>query len=192
MKIAHLRMLDRTAGVCALAAVSAWVMVGRLCGRRRRPATGEAARILVVKFWGMGSVVLSFDFFQALRQRYPAARIDAVTMRSNRQIFAMAGPFQSVYAIDTSTLWRTVSQGCAAILSLRRQPYDLIFDLEFTSRLSALFVGLLRGKQKIGFRYAGLWRGDCYTDSVLFDERAKLSRSLLSLLRAVTGAIPSR
>ncbi len=62
----------------------------RLFGRRRSAPPPEAVRrILLLKMWGMGSVVLASPLLAKLRSRYPNARIDFLSLRENEPLLRL-------------------------------------------------------------------------------------------------------
>jgi ADP-heptose:LPS heptosyltransferase len=178
--INFLRLLDRSVGVPACVLLRAI----------RFPRKGGAKplrRILVIKFWGMGSIVLAYDFFQRIRAQYPSARMVALTLAQNRFAFTMSGLFDEIVALDIKHLWR-VPFNCVKLLArLRKERFDLLFDLEFTARFSALWAGVLRVRQSAGFTYPGIWRGDFFTHPVPFDEKSHIKNNFLDLARPFVG-----
>ena len=50
------------------------------------PAPESVSKILVLKLWGMGSIVLASPLLERLRERHPQARIDFLTLRENAAI----------------------------------------------------------------------------------------------------------
>jgi len=72
MTLSQMKFLDKYLGwvLCALlSALEGAVSVFR--GSRRAAVAGEEPRILLVKFWGMGSIVLASPLFKVVRERYP-------------------------------------------------------------------------------------------------------------------------
>src|SRR6185503_1926652 len=58
----------------------------------RRPPVAPAAEIenvLVIKFWGMGSIVLATPALRALKKAYPRCRVTILTFEQNESICRM-------------------------------------------------------------------------------------------------------
>ncbi len=178
MKIKYLRLLDKYLGFLLC------LILFMFKPPRRRPPVSEGGKfnkILVIKFWGFGSIILAYDFFQVIRRKFPDAYICALTLKQNRQIFEMSGLFDEVISIDIRSPLRLFAELAKPVFSLSRRSFDVSFDLEFTARFSAIVSCLINAKKRIGFRYGGIWRGDCFTDTVRFKENEKLKKSFLDL-----------
>ena len=183
MKIKYLRWLDKSIGLLICAGLFLPAQARKVFAARQKfPVNGsDVTRILVIKFFGLGSIVLGFDFFYLLRKKYPCAYICVLTLEQNKGIFEMTGLFDEVITIGVRTLTQVLKQGLKALADTRRKRFNLAFDLEFTSRLSAAFLYLTNATSKIGFKYKGVWRGDFLDGCVEFREDVKLRKSILEL-----------
>ena len=84
--------IDRRVGplLCAIL-----LGVKRLSRRpRTAPSPDAVRRILLVKFWGMGSIVLASALIGRLRAMYPEARVDFVSLRENEPLLGLAPSIQ--------------------------------------------------------------------------------------------------
>lgn len=190
MKIKYLRLLDKYLGFLFCVILS---MLKRM-GRKRPACTGgQFNKILVIKFWGFGSIILAYDFFQVIRRKFPGAYICALTLKQNKQVFAMSGLFDEVIGIDIKNPLGLPVELAGHISSLRKRSFDLSFDLEFTARFSAIVSCLINAEKRIGFKYDGIWRGNCFTDTLQFSENKKLKKSFLDLagLAGVDTGVPA-
>ncbi len=187
MKIRYLRLLDKYLGFLLIAAAS---IIERFLKDADLSATRKIDRMLVIKFWGFGSIVLGYDFFQSIRKKLPDTHICVLTLKQNSQIFSITGLFDEIIDIDIRNLPSFAIDSIRTILYLRKKSFDISFDLEFTSRFSALISCLINAKKRIGFQYDGIWRGRCFTDTLHFREDAKLKDSyseMISFIRNDTG-----
>ena len=129
--------IDRRIGplLCALL-----LAVKRLLRRERPAPTPDGVRrILVLKFWGMGSIVLASPLFARLRERHPNAEIHFVSLRENEPILALYPQVDRVHSIDLGRgVPRFLLDTVALIRELRRERYDLLLDFEFFTRFSAI------------------------------------------------------
>ncbi|MFA5090957.1 MAG: glycosyltransferase family 9 protein [Candidatus Omnitrophota bacterium] len=147
----------------------------------RRSLPKPVRKILIIKFWGFGSIVLALDFLQLLRRNYPLAQIYAVTLRQNRKIYEMSGLCDGIADIDIKQMPLFLFELIRLVFFIRRSAFDVAFDLEFTSRFSAFFTYLSGAKKRLGFKYSGAWRGACFTQELAFSEEKKLRHSYLDL-----------
>ena len=67
-----MRRIDQYLGppICLLLGAAKF-LVDRI--RARAGGAGEIRKVLVVKFWGLGSIVLSTPALRALKKKYPGA-----------------------------------------------------------------------------------------------------------------------
>jgi ADP-heptose:LPS heptosyltransferase len=185
MKVAYLRWIDKYLGLV----LSFILLAPAGLNRKKIPPSGQKRidRILIIKLWGFGSIVLMYDFFQNIRKSFPGASLCAFTFRQNSQVFKITGIFDEIYELDITDLKRSVFsfifQSIKVIWRLRRKSFNISFDLEFTSRLSAVVSFLINAEQRIGFYYEGIWRGNFYTKDAPFHENQKLESSLSELLK---------
>ena len=60
-----------------------------LLGRSKSQQAGfpaTARNILFLKFWGMGSIILTAPAVQAVRQKFPQAKLHYLTFEVNREV----------------------------------------------------------------------------------------------------------
>ena len=91
--------VDRRVGpaLCALL-----LAARNLFRRRRDPSPDPVRKVLLLKFWGMGSIVLATPLLERLRARHPQARVDFVTLRENAALLALVPGVGRVVALDLS------------------------------------------------------------------------------------------
>ncbi|MFH1380194.1 MAG: glycosyltransferase family 9 protein [bacterium] len=126
--------------------------------------------ILVMKFWESGCIILASPCFRALREKYPDVRITFLTLAVNKEICGMLGFADEIIALDIQKgIIRFAFQIFKLVPCLRRKQYDLLFDLEFLSRFSALVTFGIAPRQSYGFSSPGYWRGNFHTQGVYFN-----------------------
>jgi lipopolysaccharide heptosyltransferase II len=173
--------IDRRIGPVLCAALLA---VKRLSGHRGElPAPEEVRKILLLKMWGMGSIVLASPLLGRLRARYPNARIDFVTLLENAPIVRMYPEVERLITIDLGggTL-RFLLATLRTLRSIRREGYDLLLDLEFFTRFSAIFSFLAGPRWSHGFSAKGNWRGKLHDVEVPFNAYHHVASNFLTVL----------
>ena len=75
------------------------------------------------------------------------------------------------------------SPPCARCATLRRERYDLLYDLEFFTRFSAIFSSLARARRSHGFSSKSQWRGRLHDVQVPFNAYHHVALNFLTLLR---------
>lgn len=117
-----------------------------------RPAAGGRARILVIKFLGLGSVVLATPLLQRLRTRHPAAELTLLTFADKAALAQLYPVIDAAVAIDASSFAVFVRDTLRFLWRERHRSFTLVCDLEFFSYYSALLAVLVGGGVRRGFR----------------------------------------
>ncbi len=118
-------------------------------------------RILVVKIADLGDTVLVLPALQALRQRFPTARIDLLTSPIGREVAVLCPAIDSVHVLDKArlrsgpglvtllrTCWRLARTGYDAVVLLHHLTTGagrLLYRLVATAARSPVVVGLDNG-----------------------------------------------
>ena len=161
-------------------------------GERPPLAAEDVRKVLLLKMWGMGSIVLATPLLEAIRQRYPGARVDFLTLTENRAILDRIPGIDDVVLVD---LRRGVAgfllDTLRSIRAIRREGYDLLLDLEFFTRFSSIFSFLAKPRRSHGFSAKGKWRGKLHDVEVPFNAYNHVALNFLDLLRGQTPP-PSR
>jgi lipopolysaccharide heptosyltransferase II len=156
VRIATMKAIDRRVGraLCAL--------LGAVSPARPKamPAPESVREIALVKFWGMGSIVLMTPAIALLRAKYPQARLTFVTQAANGELLKLVEGVDAVLPLElgrgvgafASSLWQLVIQ-------VRRARFDLWIDCEFLTRFSALLTGVSGAKVRAGFHASEVPRG---------------------------------
>jgi heptosyltransferase-1 len=121
----------------------------------RFPAIDNSAplNVLIVKTSSLGDIIQSFPVLNYLHRRFPRIAIDWAVEESHASIAASHPLIRRAVALDIKGLkqrwhrpfaWKTLLQ------NLRREKYDLVFDLQGNCKSGAITL-LSRGKAKVGF-----------------------------------------
>ncbi|MFH0983928.1 MAG: glycosyltransferase family 9 protein [Candidatus Omnitrophota bacterium] len=143
-------------------------------------------KILFLKFSELGAIVLAYPLMARVKRMCPGADLYFVTFERNRELLKLMNglvPAKNVFLVREDPLG-FVWDFLAAIFRLRGQGIDVIFDLEFFSRVSAIFSYCVHAPKRIGFhRYTleGLYRGDLLTHQVLYNPTAHITKNYLAM-----------
>lgn len=161
-------------------------LIGLVCWwRATQPCRQEPAsvkRILFVKFWGIGSIILAEPTLRYLRKKYPQARLDFLTLAQNQELFTFIPQVDRVYCLDFINLWRFVLSAILLIVQLRRQCYDLIIDAEFFANFSALVSRLANPRCLVGFSRPGASKSRLLDITVPFIDEQHAADNFLRLV----------
>ena len=147
MNISWMRWIDHKVGnvVC-----SAFALAKRLESPfARKP--DAIKKIAVMKFFGMGSIVVASPAMAALRDAYPEAEILFVTFKANSEILKILALSDRSILIDNSSLGKFVGTTTRAAYELWSEDVDLALDLEFFAKFPLVLSSLSRIPLKAGF-----------------------------------------
>lgn len=183
MTVRTMRTIDRFVGVplCLLAGA-----LGRYVSRGRTPSDLPGA-ILVLKFFGLGSILLSAPFLVALRERYPHATIIYLTFSSNRELLEKLPQVSVRLTISTSNMFRFIRDTFTSIALLRRSAVDIVFDLEFFSKFSTLLSTFSGAPLRVGYELPTRWRKWNLTHPVPLDHSSHVGAIFMRQLGALAA-----
>jgi lipopolysaccharide heptosyltransferase II len=184
LNFTQMRWMDRHLGGVLCRCFS---VVNRLKRWRRRPAEEplHPQKILVMKYFGLGSLLLASPMVRALRRRFPEARIDLLTIEQNRIIAEVLPIFDNVHTVDTRNLSSVVISMAKALRHIRRERYDVVVDAEFFSRLSTLVSYFARARYSVGFYLPEIWRGNFLTHPVHFNHYRHAVLAFMALAKSL-------
>src|SRR5688572_22953063 len=125
-----MRRIDAVVGNLACSVLATAKQVQAPFARPR----GEVRKIVVMKFFGLGSIVVASPSLVALRELYPNAEIHFVTFKGNRELLELLGLTDKNYFIDPSTPVAFARSTLATIRTLHAENCDLAIDLEFFAK----------------------------------------------------------
>jgi ADP-heptose:LPS heptosyltransferase len=154
--------------------------------RRRKP---RAARVLLIKFWGVGSLELLTPAVRTLRRRHPSASLTLLSLSPNAAFAEGLGIFDHVMPFDVATpSWpRMLGRILELVRDLRRNRFDIVYDFEFFTRFSAV-ISLLSGAALTrGFAAPTVWRGGFHAETVPFNRYWHVARNFRCLAGGESG-----
>ena len=152
-------------------------------GERQNPhgSVKDKPVIVVSKYFGMGSIILSVPLLRQIRSRYSSARIIFLSFASNREIIGFLPYIDEAIFIRTALLHMSFDI-VKTLWKLRRMRVDLFFDLEFFSRFSALMNFGSGAVTRVGFHTLSLnRRGHLLTHRVYWNSNRHAAQNFLAL-----------
>ena len=179
MTINVMRIADRYAGIplCWLAGL--WLRFST----SRNPSPDNWNTILVMKFFGLGSLLLSTPFLSALKRRLPEVRIVYLTFAANKELLDKLPQPDIKLLIGTSSPGAFVRSTVGAIRTLRGLSVDAVFDLEFFSKFSTLISSISGASVRVGYDLPARWRRMNLSHPVLLDQSTHATRLFAAQLR---------
>jgi len=190
MHVDALRLLDRLIGVPVCWALT--VMRGTARLLRRSEALPTPRRILIIKLSEMGSTVLAYPALAELKKNSPTAELFFLVFKNNSAIVGALNlvPSKNVIGIDNKSPVRLVMSGLRALWAALSAGIDTTIDMDFYSRLTAIFSFIACRGNRVGFhRYndEGLYRGNLLTHRVLYSPHVHTSVAFMALVKSLYG-----
>lgn len=176
------KYLDRYVGIILCYVLAALHLIREMIAPRE--SWISVRRILLVKFWGFGNIVLLLPIFRLIRRRYPRAEIHLLTLEANRQILTGNTDLDKVWTVDDSGGIKLASSMLKALVGLRKAKIDLFLDFEQFARTSTLFGFLIGAPQRVGLKTPRQGRYLLYTAPVNYDDEQHMSRTFLDIARS--------
>ncbi len=183
MTLNTLRYLDRKIGIplCYLAYFSKKFLFRHNCYEFEKE---KVKKILVIKIWGIGSIVLASPTFQNLKINFPDSEIWFLTQEGLEYLYPTKF-FSHIETIRLNGFFPAIINFLKLIVKFRRQKFDLVIDLEIVSRYTALISYFCGAKTKVGFEIMGQNKDKLYDVKAIFHEGKHVSKMFLSTLDAL-------
>jgi len=108
-------------------------------------------KILLIKFWGIGSITLSTPLLVQLKKLWPSAEIHYLTLESNAELCSLIIEINYLHTVSLATAATFIRTLMRVILALRKHRLDIVYDLEFFTNISAIVSFLTGTQRRIGF-----------------------------------------
>ncbi len=112
--------------------------VRKLFVRSPYPIKPEGIKnILLLKFFGMGSIILATPMMRALETKLPNAKLVIFTFASNKEICERIELIDEIVTVDPGNPFRIIKSLLKGIWRIRRKRCEISIDLEFFAKSSA-------------------------------------------------------
>jgi len=189
MKVSTMRALDRGLGrpLCALA-----TGLRRAMPEPPPRSRDEVRRVLFVKLSEMGALVLAAPAFAEAGRLFPRAETWLLCFDENAEIAEVAAGFprERIVRVAGRGPGGTIAALLGAVRRIRALRFDVVIDLEYFSRVSALVSFLSGAPVRAGFhRFAaeGLYCGDLYTHRATWNAHLHVAQSMAVLVRSAAA-----
>jgi heptosyltransferase-2 len=151
--------------------------------RKKELPLQKVRKILFIKFWGIGSIILSEPALRWLRKTYPEAEIHYLTLAQNKPLFDLIPLVKRIHVLPFTNPLIFLFNSLLLIRSLRKEKYELIFDGEFFVNFSALLAQWAGANRVLGFARNNGIRKYLLDSSVPFLNEIHTSKQFLNLVQ---------
>lgn len=192
MNIKTMKYIDETFGPVVCFILFWYNLAKKLFIPKYTIAPEKIKNILLIKFFGMGSIVLAGPLLRALKARFPNAKILMLTFPSNREICARIKEIDKIVTVDSSGFMKAVWTMLGAISHLRKKRCEISIDLEFFAKSSTVVQYMCGARVRVGYFIIQqgillkmLWRGNLLTHDVYYNPHRHASEVFLALGRKI-------
>ncbi|MEN3013171.1 MAG: glycosyltransferase family 9 protein [Endomicrobiia bacterium] len=186
MKLSLMQKIDKILGppICTVLTIYDKVLLLLKIKSQKNNFQLDNCRILVLKFWGMGSIILAMSVIKKVKERLPNCKIYFLTLLRNKEL--LEGYKHIIDGcvfldIDKSFL-KFIYDLIKILITIRKLKLSLLIDLEFFTRFSAIISYLSGVKNKAGFAAWEVWRGFLHTTTVPFNRYWHVKKNFTNLI----------
>lgn len=140
-------------------------------------------KILITKFWGIGSIILASPTIRAVREKFPNAKIIFLTLDKNKGLYEDSGLFDEILYFKLDSIPSVFSNFLITVLKLRKQKIDLAIDLDVFAMFTTLLFSLSNIKYKIGHTIGKRGKELLYEKNAVYNNKQHISDSFFDLAR---------
>lgn len=168
MNIGFVRFVDRYIGILISEFLYIFFLVQRIFLRKNIDEK-NIHKILQIKFYGIGNIVMLLPTMAAIRGHFPDAEIDMLSLSSNREMLEGNRFIDNSYFLKYgNNLFQLFVSFFKNIWILRRKKYDMILDFEQFAKISSIMAFLIGARIRIGFETPAQRRDLLYTKKVIY------------------------
>jgi ADP-heptose:LPS heptosyltransferase len=139
-------------------------------------------KILFIKMWGIGNIVLLLPILKKVRERYSDSKIYFLTLESNKG-FLENSPYLTDVFYFTTNLFKIPIDFLKYVLIVKKLKIDLLLNFEQCNRFSIIFSYLTASESRIGFEIKRCYYNSLYTKTIKNNPELHVSENFTELAR---------
>ena len=150
MNLDFIRIIDKLFGH-----VIACMLCLCIYGKRMFPCGKESAqikKILVVRFFGFGNLVLAFPTIKKISELFPDAKICLLTINKNKHLYDAVDFVDKTVYINVYSVKDFVFSLLRVFFYLRREKFDMAVDFEIFAYISTFLIYMCGIKRELGIK----------------------------------------
>lgn len=145
----------------------------------------QVKKILVVRFFGFGNLVLAFPTIKKISELFPDAKICLLTINKNKHLYDGVDFVEKTVYINVDSTKDFVFSFLNVVFSLRKEKFDIAVDFEVFAYISAFIIYMCGIKKRVGYKLEGYLRGPLYTTAVIYNDHQHISKVFYDLAIAL-------
>ncbi len=184
MKIKLMKELDHWLGLPLCSICGVWCKLTQFF-KFKKKVSQKPKQILILKWFGIGSIVLFSPFLKRIKEHFPESKIIFLTFESRREILELLRICDEIRTISVKNIFRFIRDVFCQLIKFGVNGVDICIDLEFFSKFSTLMCFLSGAKMRIGFYLPFWWRNSIINFPVYFNPTKHITRSYKMICRVL-------
>lgn len=152
--------------------------------RRKRSLPEKVERILIIKMFGLGSIILMTPMIRSIRKSYPAAKIYFMSFAEHETIAKAYGLCDEFMILRRDNLLNFITDSMRNAWRVKKDRIDIVIDAEFFAKYTSIFCSLCRASYLIGFYNRDLYRGRFLDKRCYFNQYYHMKQNFMELANA--------
>jgi ADP-heptose:LPS heptosyltransferase len=185
MNLNFQRTVDRVAGklICRLLS---WIY----CLRRKPTPPVEFQKVLIILLSEMGSLVLAYPMFRAIKAKHPDSSIYVLLFEKNREVLELLDvmPKENILTLNDASMKTFARDSVRVLRIVRSTGFDAVIDCELFARVSSIFSFFAGAPVHVGFHpytQEGLYRGSFINRPVMYNPYHSITQQFLTMVEAL-------
>jgi ADP-heptose:LPS heptosyltransferase len=189
MSMSRMKAIDHWVGLPLCVSLGMARKLLRALFPREQAEPNSPRRILVMKFFGLGSVVLAGPMLRAIRQRYPRSTLTFLTFDGVAGLVERMGVCDEVRRLRTTSMLSFGADVVRQLLHFAAARVDVCIDLEFFSKFSTLISVLSGARVRVAFHLNSFWRGSLATHPVYYNYYRHVGEAYNDAAKAIDAPV---
>lgn len=185
MNLDLIRIIDKYLGFIIALFLAAYITLKKIFVHEKD--VNQIRKILVVRLFGFGNLVLAFPAIQKISELFPHAKICLLTINKNMNLYDGINCVDKTIYINVNGFKDFIVSFLKVVFYLRKEKIDLAVDFEIFAYISAFLLFSVGIRKRVGYKIEGYLRGPLYTTAVKYNNNQHISKSFYDLA-VVLGA----
>jgi ADP-heptose:LPS heptosyltransferase len=165
--------------------------------RKNNNFNKKISKILFLKLTEQGSTVLTYPALREAVNMVGKENVYFLVFKENRFILDILDIINSnnIIEVNSENFIKFTYSIIRGIAKVKKEKIDVVVDMEFFSRASAIFAYLTSAEKRVGlhlFTCEGPYRGDLFTHKMIYNPYLHASQFFLTLIEVLKHNIPTK
>lgn len=185
MNIVMMKMIDQYLGPPICISLGFLKSILSFFSKRTDIKDKQPSKILLIKFWGMGTILFASPTLRAIKNKFPNSKLTILTLPQNYIICKMLPAIDDVVCFDLKNVYLFIYNFFKTISIIKKEKFDSVIDLEFFANFSSIVTFFSGIENSIGFVSPKAWRKSFYKTNVSFCHDRHIIKIFLKIASAL-------